>query len=100
MAIFLVSAVWVYMDAAAFQTSGCKLSPILWALGAVALWIIFFPLYLVNRSGWKAEIAAKTKKRKQRACPRCGNIQESAKFCNDCGAEFPAYAKKLNRLAK
>lgn len=64
--VFVVAAIlaidlWVYRDATRYAAEGTPVTmrigtfvvetPIAWFLGCLVLWVIFFPLYVVSRSG-------------------------------------------------
>lgn len=53
-----------------------------WAAGVLLLWIIFFPLCLIVRSGKTPIVGTKV-------CPHCAErIQEAATKCRFCGSEL------------
>lgn len=57
-ALYLGSCAWVFFDARAivkqtqYKEIADKISPTLWLIGVLGLWIICFPLYLVKRAGY------------------------------------------------
>lgn len=62
--LLLASAVWVYFDAKSLGARRGLVSgmagtgPAMWAFGVVAMWILVFPLYLLNRSKIRAAAQA------------------------------------------
>lgn len=60
-AVIIGSAVWVFFDARSIvkQTKSIeiaeKVSPILWLIGVFAFWIVFFPLYIFKRAGYRQQ---------------------------------------------
>ncbi len=73
--ILLIATGWVYSDAKERGSS----SPAGWAIGVLALMIIFLPLYLIMRP-------SKAVKNAFDLCPFCGKYYESRPtFCPNCG---------------
>ena len=74
--VVLCLSAWVYSDAKSRDSS----HPVLWALGCLLMFIIFFPLYLIARPSRKAI------ERSAVLCPCCGKYCEPpVKFCPNCG---------------
>jgi len=58
--VVLASGLWVYTDATAHDERGTPVvvsfgsfrvdTPIVWFLGCLLLWILFFPLYVTTRN--------------------------------------------------
>jgi len=85
----LVSMIWVYFDAKAFKEKGVAISPMNETILVVLFWIICFPLYLLNRPGYKFKAAeiAKKKTSDRFRCPECGeHIPLKARMCRFCRA--------------
>lgn len=71
----VIASIWVYRDAKKRESK----SPWLWALGVLAVLIVFFPLYLIFRP--KKKIIAEPV-----PCPHCGKLVEGKPpFCSACG---------------
>ena len=76
----IISAAWVYSDAKDRNSS----SPVLWAVGVIMLWIIFFPLYFIMRP--KKSTPPSLLQQKPSLCPYCGKYYEGTpSFCPNCG---------------
>ena len=62
--LLLFSCVWVYFDARAIGGEHVSnpgvfggVSPALWAIGSLMMWIVVFPAYLFKRSEIKQRVA-------------------------------------------
>lgn len=78
----IISAAWVYSDAKDRNSS----SPILWAVGVIMLWIIFFPLYFIMRPKKVIVISQPPPPLKSSLCPYCGKYYaDTPSFCPNCG---------------
>lgn len=73
--LLFVAAGWVYSDAKERGSS----SPVGWAIGVLALFIVFFPLYFFMRP-------TKRNNSITNLCPHCGKYHEGTPdFCPNCG---------------
>ena len=61
-AVVLATSIWMYIDAKSLQynpenhTGIGKSSPLNWLFGGLLLWVIVFPMYLVTRPKYLAEV--------------------------------------------
>lgn len=77
--VWLVIGGWVYSDAKERGSS----SPIGWAIGVLALMIVFLPLYFIMRPSKRNAVNANNT---SRLCPYCGKYYEGIlAFCPNCG---------------
>lgn len=75
-AILFVISAWVYSDA----KSRGSAHPVLWAIGVLAMLIVFLPLYLIMRPSKLPATA------KPLLCPHCGKYYEPpVVYCPNCG---------------
>lgn len=80
--ILVCISAWVYSDAKS-RNSSC---PVLWALGVLFLFIIFFPLYLIGRPPKNNTTITKAA---PQLCPHCGKYFEPpVTFCPHCGTKL------------
>ena len=77
--IVLCISAWVYSDAKSRNSS----HPVLWAIGVLLMFIIFFPLYLIARPPKVDNVFSKAA---PMLCPHCGKYYEPpVQFCPNFG---------------
>lgn len=94
------SAVWMGVDSsnlmrdipedARKQISSLAPSPAVWVVGALFLWIVAFPLYLMTRSKYvqyhQSQESDMDTDRQPERCPACRKYHEGKPaFCPNCG---------------
>lgn len=80
--VLVIIGGWVYSDAKE-RGSGYA---VLWAIGVMAMMIIFLPLYFVCRPSKKLTIETIVANKPVTLCPHCGKYYEGfPKFCPNCG---------------
>jgi len=78
--VLVIIGGWVYSDAKE-RGSSCS---VLWAIGVMAMMIIFLPLYFICRPSKKVTVIVENKS--SSLCPHCGKYYEgNPKFCPNCG---------------
>lgn len=87
------TSIWVLIDSAHLgarrdlRGGAAGTSPAAWFLGCLLVWIIVFPMYLVNRD--KIATAARKWDGMTKRCPRCAeDVKGAAAVCRFCGHEF------------
>lgn len=79
--VICISA-WVYSDASSRNSS----HPVLWSIGVLLMFIIFFPLYLIMRP---SKTNTTLTKAAPMLCPHCGKYYEPpVTFCPNCGTKL------------
>jgi hypothetical protein len=105
--LFLVSLVWVGVDCHANKVplldskKYSAVAPVMWIVACVVMWIVFFPAYLVKRTGTKknrhsVDSRTESNNSDDRAiqCPSCGTqlllttLVVGENVCTQCHAHF------------
>ncbi|MEN2984185.1 MAG: hypothetical protein ABDH25_04075 [Dictyoglomaceae bacterium] len=82
--ISIISAIWVYKDAKRRGKVGS--SAFWWAFGTFLIWIIFLPLWLIERPKLPHEISSNDL---PKLCPHCGKYYDGNPFyCPYCGKKL------------
>jgi hypothetical protein len=57
--ISLFSSYWVWQDASHLKKNGANLTPIVWCLLVLFLWLVSLPIYLLmRRTTWRSHVSS------------------------------------------